>query len=109
MNGAMAWVAGVLVSFRLGSAQPDLGATYGLDAITACCLGGTALGGGKGYMFGTVLGCLFLSSLSIGFNLMNVNTYWQQIIKGVVLIIAIAFNNRDSILLKRKRAGQTSA
>lgn len=102
LNGAMAWVAGILVAFRLGSAQPDIGATYGLDAITACCLGGTAMGGGKGYMFGTVLGCLFLTCLSIGFNLMDVNTYWQQTIKGIVLVLAISMNNRDAISFKRK-------
>lgn len=102
INGAMACVAGLMVSFRLGSAQTDLGATYGLDAITACCLGGTAMGGGKGYMFGTILGCIFLTSLSTGFNLMNVNAYYQQIIKGVVLIIAIAFNARNGITFRRK-------
>jgi ribose transport system permease protein len=103
INGALACVAGILVSFRLGSAQPDLGATYGLDAITACCLGGTAMGGGKGYMFGTVLGCIFLTSLSTGFNLMNVNTYLQQIIKGVVLVIAITFNSRNSMSFSKKQ------
>ena len=102
MNGVMACIAGLMVSFRLGSAQTDLGATYGLDAITACSLGGTAMGGGKGYMFGTILGCIFLTSLSTGFNLMNVNTYYQQIIKGVVLIIAIAFNARDKLTFRRK-------
>jgi ribose transport system permease protein len=102
LNGVMACIAGLMVSFRLGSAQTDLGATYGLDAITACCLGGTAMGGGKGYMFGTILGCIFLTSLSTGFNLMNVNTYYQQIIKGVVLVIAIAFNARDKITFRRK-------
>ena len=102
LNGVMACIAGLMVSFRLGSAQTDLGATYGLDAITACCLGGTAMGGGKGYMFGTILGCIFLTSLSTGFNLMNVNTYYQQIIKGVVLVIAIAFNARNKITIRRK-------
>lgn len=102
LNGVMACIAGLMVSFRLGSAQTDLGSTYGLDAITACCLGGTAMGGGKGYMFGTILGCIFLTSLSTGFNLMNVNTYYQQIIKGVVLVIAIAFNARDKITFRRK-------
>ena len=60
------------------------------------------MGGGKGYMFGTILGCIFLTSLSTGFNLMNVNTYYQQIIKGVVLVIAIAFNARDKITFRRK-------
>ena len=103
LNGVMACIAGLMVSFRLGSAQTDLGSTYGLDAITACCLGGTSMGGGKGYMFGTILGCIFLTSLSTGFNLMNVNTYYQQIIKGVVLVIAIAFNARDKITFAGKK------
>ena len=102
LNAGMAWVAGVFVAFRMGSAQPDVGATYGMDAITACCLGGTAMGGGKGYMFGTVLGSLFLTSISIGFNIMDVNSYWQQIIRGAILVIAISFNNRDAISFKRK-------
>lgn len=109
LNAAIAMVAGVLVAFRMGSAQPDIGATYGMDAITACCLGGTAMGGGKGYMSGTVLGCLFLTSLSIGFNIMDVNSYWQQIIRGVILIIAISFNNRDSISFTRKVAKEKAA
>lgn len=103
LNGCMACVAGLMVSFRLGSAQTDIGTTYGMDAITACCLGGTAMGGGKGYMFGTILGVIFLSSLSTGFNLMNVNAYYQQIIKGVVLLVAIAFNARSGNTFKRKR------
>ena len=102
LNGCMACVAGLMVSFRLGSAQTDIGTTYGMDAITACCLGGTAMGGGKGYMFGTILGVIFLSSLSTGFNLMNVNAYYQQIIKGVVLLVAIAFNARSGNTFKRK-------
>lgn len=109
INGAMACIAGLMVSFRLGSAQTDLGATYGLDAITACCLGGTAMGGGKGYMFGTILGCIFLTSLSTGFNLMNVNAYYQQIIKGVVLVVAIAFNARNGISFRRKEKEEEKA
>ena len=60
------------------------------------------MGGGKGYMFGTILGVIFLSSLSTGFNLMNVNAYYQQIIKGVVLLVAIAFNARSGNTFKRK-------
>ena len=109
LNAGMAWVAGVFVAFRMGSAQPDIGATYGMDAITACCLGGTAMGGGKGYMFGTVLGCLFLTSLSIGFNIMDVNSYWQQTIRGIILVIAISFNNRDAISFKRKMLKEQAA
>ena len=53
---------------------------------------GTAMGGGKGYMFGTILGCIFLTSLSTGFNLMNVNAYYQQIIKGLIILGAVCFD-----------------
>ena len=71
------------------------------DANVAA-LGEYWMGGGKGYMFGTVLGSLFLTSISIGFNIMDVNSYWQQIIRGAILVIAISFNNRDAISFKRK-------
>lgn len=90
LSGALAGIAGILVAFRMATAQPSLGEGYELDAITAVALGGTSLAGGRGYMQGTVLGCLFLSFLSTGFNIMGVNSYWQQIFKGIILIIAIS-------------------
>ncbi len=102
LNGALAGIAGLLVAFRMASAQISIGETYGMDAITACCLGGTPLGGGKGYMIGTVLGSLFLVSLSTGFNLMGVNIYWQQIIKGVVLVVAIAMSSKEQFNIGKK-------
>ena len=74
----------------------------GFEQIFKNSLTGLAMGGGKGYMFGTILGVIFLSSLSTGFNLMNVNAYYQQIIKGVVLLVAIAFNARSGNTFKRK-------
>ena len=83
-------LAGLLVAFKMASAQPTLGNAYELDAITAAALGGTSLAGGKGNMPGTVLGCLFLTTLSTGFTIMSISPYWQQIFKGIVLIIAIS-------------------
>ena len=90
LSGAMAGLAGLLVAFKMASAQPTLGNAYELDAITAAALGGTSLAGGKGNMPGTVLGCLFLTTLSTGFTIMSISPYWQQIFKGIVLIIAIS-------------------
>ena len=90
VSGIMSGLAGLLVAFKMASAQPTLGNSYELDAITAVALGGTSLAGGKGNMLGTVIGCLFLTVLSTGFTILSISPYWQQIFKGIILIIAIS-------------------
>lgn len=92
LAGALAGVAGLIVTARLDSAQPNAGLGYELDAIAAVVIGGTSLSGGRGSVAGTVLGCLIIGVLNNGLFLLNVSPFWQQVIKGVVILIAVALD-----------------
>ena len=87
--GAVCGLAGLILMLRVGSGQTSLGDGIMMDAITATVLGGTTLAGGKGSMLGTILGCIFLITLTNGLNVMSVSSYWQQALTGVVLILAV--------------------
>jgi ribose transport system permease protein len=89
ISGVMAAVAGVILSARLDSAQPTGGVGYELDAITAVVLGGTSLSGGRGGIFGTLVGALLIGVLNNGLNLVGVSAFYQQVAKGVVILIAV--------------------
>ena len=102
LGGAAAGVAGVIFSARVLSAQPTAGTGYELDAIAAVVLGGTALAGGRGRILGTLVGAIIIGVLSNGLVLMNVPFFYQLIIKGLVIIIAIALDS-----LKRFGRGGT--
>lgn len=88
--GALAGVAGLLVTAKLDSAQPNAGMSYELDSIAAVVIGGTSLNGGRGAIVGTVLGCLIIGVLNNGLVLLGVSAVWQQVIKGLVILIAVA-------------------
>lgn len=90
--GALAGVAGVLLSARLNAATPDAGEGYELDAIAAVVIGGASLSGGRGTVGGTVLGCLLIGVLNVGLVLLDVSPYWQQVIKGLVILAAVALD-----------------
>jgi ribose transport system permease protein len=101
LAGALAGVAGLIVTARLDSAQPNAGLGYELDSIAAVVIGGTSLSGGRGSVTGTVLGCLIIGVLNNGLFLLNVSPFWQQVIKGLVILLAVALDklntrNRDS-------------
>lgn len=96
ISGALAALAGLVLTSRLGSAEPTAGTGYELDAITAVVLGGTSLFGGEGTLWGTIIGALILGVISNGLNLLNVNSFYQDAIKGVIILFAI--------MLDRKRA-----
>lgn len=87
--GALAAVGGIMVTSRLDSAQPNAGMGYELDAIAAVVIGGTSLSGGKGSIWGTVMGAIIIGVLNNGLVLLNVSPFWQQVVKGGVILVAV--------------------
>jgi ribose transport system permease protein len=96
LAGALAGVAGLIVTARLDSAQPNAGLGYELDSIAAVVIGGTSLSGGRGSIWGTVLGCLIIGVLNNGLFLLNVSPFWQQVIKGGVILLAVAIDKLNA-------------
>lgn len=96
LGGGLAGVAGLLVTARLDSAQPNAGLGYELDSIAAVVIGGTSLSGGRGSVMGTVLGCLIIGVLNNGLFLLNVSPFWQQVIKGLVILAAVAIDKANT-------------
>jgi len=89
----LAALAGLVVSSRIGSGQPGLGVGYELDAIAAAVIGGTSLSaGGIGTVAGTIVGALIIGVLNNTLDLMNVSAYWQQIIKGCIIVGAVVID-----------------
>jgi D-xylose transport system permease protein len=90
--GALTGVASIIYTARVGSASPDAGQLLELDAIAACVIGGTSLMGGRGTVFGAILGALIMASLDNGMSLENTEPYIQNIIKGAILVIAVGLD-----------------
>ncbi len=95
-------VAGVIYMARFGSAQPTFGVGMELNVIAAAVIGGASLSGGKGSILGAILGAVLLSLVSSSLALLNVSVYWQDIIRGSILLAAVTF---DHYLVKRQAAG----
>nr|WP_285856707.1 ABC transporter permease [Peribacillus frigoritolerans] len=89
ISGLLAGLGGVVLAGRLFSGQPTAGQMYELDAIAAVILGGTSLTGGKGKIIGTIIGVLIMGVISNGLTLMDVNYYWQLVVKGGVIVAAV--------------------
>lgn len=96
--GFLSGFSGIVLCARMYSGQPTVGVGFELDAIAACVLGGTSMMGGIGKIGGTVLGVLVIGVLNNGLNLLNINSFWQLIAKGVVILLAVYVD-----LLKKKK------
>ncbi|MEU1075606.1 MULTISPECIES: substrate-binding domain-containing protein [unclassified Streptomyces] len=103
LSGLFAAVAGVVLASRLVSAQPQAAQGYELDAIAAVVIGGASLSGGVGKASGTLIGALILAVLRNGLNLLSVSAFWQQVVIGVVIALAVLLDTA------RRRVGATTA
>lgn len=92
LGGALAGVAGLLATARQNAADPKIGIGYELDSIAAVVIGGTSLSGGRGSILGTVLGCLIIGILNNGLVLLGVSPDWQLVVKGAVILVAVAID-----------------
>ncbi|MFE7933232.1 substrate-binding domain-containing protein [Streptomyces sp. NPDC057456] len=101
LSGVFAAAAGVVLASRLSSAQPQAADGYELDAIAAVVIGGASLAGGTGKASGTLIGALILAVLRNGLNLLSVSAFWQQVVIGVVIALAVLL---DTV---RRKAGAT--
>ena len=90
LGGGLAAFAGLINTARLDAADPKAGLGYELDSIAAVVIGGTSLSGGRGSILGTVLGCLIIGVLNNGLALLDVSPFWQQVVKGAVILTAVA-------------------
>ncbi len=93
--GMLAAMGGILVTSRLNSAQPNAGASYELDSIAAVVIGGTSLSGGLGTVTGTVIGATIIGVLNNGLVLLNVSPFWQQVVKGLVILLAVIIDKKS--------------
>jgi ribose transport system permease protein len=103
LSGFMAALAGVIIAARLGSGQANIGANIELDVITVVVVGGTALTGGEGAIWRTAVGISILAVLGNAFDRLQVDTFWQMVIKGAIIVLAIA---ADSYSKRRANAAR---
>lgn len=94
ISSLMAVLSGLVLTSRLNSAQPTAGVAYEMDAIAAVVLGGTSMVGGSGSLTGTLIGILILGVLNNGLNLLGVSSFYQQIVKGIVILIAVLIDRK---------------
>lgn len=89
LTGVLAAFAGIVLAARMYSGQPSVGQGYELDAIAACVLGGVSMAGGRGRISGTVFGAIVIGVVSNGLNLLGVNSFWQLLVMGLIILIAV--------------------
>ncbi|GAA0414144.1 MAG: ABC transporter permease subunit [Bacillota bacterium] len=95
LTGMLSVLAGIIITSRLNSAQPTAGSMYELDAIAAVVIGGTSLAGGRGRITGTLIGALIIGVIDNGLNLLHVSSFYQQIVKGVVILLAVLLDRKS--------------
>ncbi|GII81272.1 ribose ABC transporter permease [Sphaerisporangium rufum] len=104
ISGACAALAGLLLTSELGAAYPDTATTYELNAIAAAVLGGTSLFGGRGTIAGTVMGAFVIGFLSDGLVLVGVSAFWQLVVKGSVIVLAVVMEQAQQRVQARMAA-----
>lgn len=92
LNGLLAAFAGVVLTSRLNAGMVSAGEGYELDAIAACVIGGTSMSGGVGKVTGAILGALIIATITNGMSMMNLESFWQYIVKGLILVAAVWFD-----------------
>lgn len=92
LNGFMAAIAGLILTARLNAGTPQAGMNLELDAIAAAVIGGTSMTGGVGKVSGAILGALVMATIDNGMSMMNLDAYWQYIVKGIILVVAVIFD-----------------
>jgi ribose/xylose/arabinose/galactoside ABC-type transport system permease subunit len=92
ISGLAMGIAGVMLAGRMNTGEPTAGTGYELDCIAAVVIGGTSLSGGQGSIVGTLLGALVLGVVNNGMNILNVNVYWQQVVKGSIIVLAVVID-----------------
>jgi ribose transport system permease protein len=105
IGGALTGLAAMILMGRLSSAQPNMGQGFELDAIAAVVLGGTSLMGGRGTVWGTLIGALVIGILNNGFNLLAIDPYFQLVAKGAIILLAVLIDGR----VRRHLVGGTTA
>lgn len=95
ISGITAAISGIIVTSRIGSASPNAGSGFELDAIAAVVLGGTSLAGGEGNISGTIIGAVIIGVLNNGLNLLNVSPFYQLIVKGLVILLAVLVDKKN--------------
>lgn len=106
ITGVLAAFAGIVLASRMYSGQPASGEGYEMDAIAACVLGGVSMSGGVGRISGTVFGAIVIGIISNGLNLMGVSSFWQLVVKGLIILAAVILDSRKEALsekLKKKK------
>jgi len=96
ISGLLSGLAGAILTSRLLSAQPTAGAGYELDAIAAVVIGGTSMNGGQGGVVGTLIGALIIGVIDNGLNLLNVSSFYQQAVKGLIILVAVLIDRRNT-------------
>ena len=98
ISGTLAAFAGLVLASRMYSGQPSAGDGYEMDAIAACVLGGVSMSGGVGTIGGTIIGAIVIGIISNGLNLMGVSSFWQLIVKGIIILVAVIIDSQKKAI-----------